>query len=61
MASYHCDALMVHRRTSLPSGHVVHEYTCPVCRHREREVRASGGQLLSWKNVSLVARQPSVE
>jgi len=53
---YHCDTLMRHERTPLRGSHVQHDFTCPLCRHHEREIRTEAGVLLCWQNLDRVAR-----
>jgi hypothetical protein len=50
---------MLHERVELMSGNVHHQYSCPVCRYREREIRSRRGALLSWRNLTLLAAQAS--
>lgn len=55
----HCHSTMLHRRVEMTSGNVHHTFQCVHCGYREREVRTRSGNLLSWRNLSRLAREAS--
>lgn len=53
----HCGSSMRYWRTDMMSGNTHHTFQCIHCGYKEREVRTPRGHLLSWRNLSRLARE----
>jgi len=53
----HCDQRMAEKVVEMCSGNTHHHFTCHACGYQEREVRTRSGSLISWRNLSRLARE----